>query len=55
MPAPLWAGAVQDTFRLLFHTFTVGALGAAGTLAGVAVAESDHALSPERFVAATRT
>ena len=55
MAAPLAAGAVHDTRRLRFHATTVGANGWAGSSAGVAVADDDQALSPERLVAATRT
>ena len=49
-------GAVHDTVRLAFPTVRLGVLGASGGCgAGIALPESDHALSPTLLVAITCT
>ena len=53
--APFVAGADHDTDNCCAPFVSVGADGASGAFAGVAVAEVDHKLSPERLVAATCT
>ena len=54
MSAPLSSGAVQEMRRLLFHTVTDGADGAAGLCAaGRPVVDKDHLLSPTLLAART--
>ena len=55
MAEPLWAGALHETLSCVLPDVSVGAEGLAGSSAGVAVAESDHELSPTPLVARTCT